>query len=71
MRGNSRYLDDRLTSIVMTNIGESSELPRAGRFGGEDALILDQLGTLIVRHLGVKPEEVIPSARFAQDLHAD
>jgi hypothetical protein len=57
LRGNSRYLDDRLTSIVMTNIGESSELPRAGRFGGEDALIFDQLGTRLCSTLVLSPRK--------------
>ena len=48
-----------------------SELKRTDRFGGDDALVFEQLRTLIVRQLGVKPEEVTPTARFVQDLHAD
>jgi acyl carrier protein len=34
-------------------------------------IVFDQLRTLISHHLAVKPEEVVPHARFIEDLRAD
>jgi acyl carrier protein len=47
-----------------------SEISRLGR-KGDSELIFDQMRAIIVRQLGVRPDEVIPSARFVKDLHAD
>lgn len=33
--------------------------------------IWTHLRELIVQHLGVRPEEVVPTAQFVRDLHAD
>jgi acyl carrier protein len=48
-----------------------SELTRIGRFGGDSARVYEQLKEIIVRQLGVRPEEVVPGARFVRDLRAD
>jgi len=48
-----------------------AELTRIGRFGGDPTRVYDQLKAIIVRQLGVRPDEVIPTARFVQDLRAD
>jgi acyl carrier protein len=43
----------------------------------DDAAVVDadkiwtRLREIIVEHLGVRPEEVIPTARFVEDLGAD
>lgn len=44
---------------------------RLGRSNVNSDIVYDLLRNLISFQLGVKPEEVIPSARFIQDLHAD
>jgi acyl carrier protein len=48
-----------------------AELTRIGRFNGDPARVYDQLRAIIVRQLGVRPDEVVPTARFIQDLRAD
>jgi len=48
-----------------------AELLRLGRSNVNADIVYDILRNLICFHLGVKPNEVIPSARFVQDLHAD
>lgn len=48
-----------------------AELTRIGRFGGDPAGVYDQLKAIIVRRLGVRPDEVVPTARFVRDLRAD
>jgi acyl carrier protein len=47
-----------------------SEIKRLGRIAG-DAAIFERMRAIIVRQLGVSPEEVVPGARFVKDLHAD
>lgn len=34
-------------------------------------VVLEQLRILIARHLALNPEEVVPQARFVEDLRAD
>ena len=48
-----------------------AELLRLGRPRVNPDIVFDQLRTIICYQLGVKPEEVIPRARFVQDLRAD
>jgi acyl carrier protein len=48
-----------------------SELTRTGRFGGDSSRVYEQVKEIVVRQLGVRPEEVVPTARFVQDLRAD
>jgi acyl carrier protein len=48
-----------------------AELTRSGRFAGDSSGVYSQLKDIIVRQLGVRPDEVIPTARFVQDLRAD
>ncbi len=48
-----------------------SELTRIGRFDGDSSRVYEQLKEIIVRQLGVRPDEVVPTARFVQDLRAD
>jgi len=47
------------------------ELRRRGRLDGDAGTIYAQLQEIICRQLGVKPGEVVPSARFVDDLGAD
>jgi acyl carrier protein len=46
------------------------ELKRLGR-PPDPAQVFERMRAIIVRQLGVRPDEVIPSARFVKDLHAD
>jgi len=48
-----------------------SELRRLGRSDREDARVFERMREVICRQLGVMPEEVVPSARFVEDLHID
>ena len=48
-----------------------AELTRLGRFDGDGDRVFLGLKRLIVHQLGVRPEEVVPTARFVQDLRAD
>jgi acyl carrier protein len=48
-----------------------AELNRLQRPDVNKDIVYDLLRNIIVIQLAVKPEEVIPSARFIQDLHAD
>jgi acyl carrier protein len=48
-----------------------AELTRTGRFGGDSSRVYDQLKDIIVRQLGVHPDEVVPTARFVRDLRAN
>lgn len=48
-----------------------SELRRLNRPNVNEHIVFDQLKTIICSQLGVKPERVIPEARFAQDLGAN
>jgi acyl carrier protein len=48
-----------------------AELLRLGRTNINADIVFDQLRTIICSRLGVKPEDVIPAARFVQDLGAD
>jgi acyl carrier protein len=47
-----------------------SEL-KARRRDCDDTDVFERMRTIIVRQLGVSPDEVVPSARFVKDLHAD
>jgi acyl carrier protein len=47
------------------------ELTRTGRFGGDSSRVYEQVKEIVVRQLGVRPEEVVPTARFVEDLRAD
>jgi hypothetical protein len=44
-----------------------SELARLGR-PRDDAIIFSELRELICDQLGIKPERIVPEARFVQDL---
>jgi acyl carrier protein len=48
-----------------------SELARCVPTAVDDELIYVKLREVICHHTGVKPEEVVPSARFVQDLRLD
>lgn len=72
MRNSStEHIAEKLFTLSDLHAFVVSELTLVGRFGGDSVLVYDQLRTLIVRQLAVRPEEVIPSARFVQDLNAD
>ena len=47
-----------------------SELNRLRR-ETDPAQVFERMRTIIVRQLGVKSDQVVPSARFVKDLHAD
>jgi hypothetical protein len=48
-----------------------SELTRLERPNVNPDIVYDLLRNVICLELGIRPDEVIPSARFVQDLHAD
>lgn len=54
----------RLHSFVI------SELERVGN-PRDAAVVFAELRELICDRLGIKPERVVPEARFVQDLHID
>jgi acyl carrier protein len=47
-----------------------SELMRLGR-DYDDVRVFERMRAIIVRQLGVSPDEVVPRARFVKDLRAD
>jgi len=47
-----------------------SELKRLGR-DCDSGEVLERIRTIIVRQLGVSPNEVVAAAQFVKDLHAD
>lgn len=48
-----------------------SELTRLERLNINREIVFDVLRSLVCSQLGVKPDEVVPSAHFVNDLHAD
>jgi len=48
-----------------------AEMKRLGRTGWGSVLILERMTEIICRNLGIKPEQVIPTARFVDDLGVD
>lgn len=63
------------TAEKMLTVGDMhaflvSELRRFGRDSDEHE-VFERMRSITVRQLGVRPEEVIPGARFVKDLHAD
>lgn len=48
-----------------------AELRRAGRADPDDAAVFARLRGIICRQVGVEPEAVVPTARFAKDLGID
>ena len=47
------------------------ELRRLGRPAANDDKIFERLRDIICRQLGLKPDAVIPAARFVKDLGVD
>jgi acyl carrier protein len=47
------------------------ELDRLGRFNGDRDEVYARLRKVICDQLGIHPDEVVPSARFVDDLGAD
>ena len=47
------------------------ELRRLGRANTDPIVVYDELRTIVVKQLGVKPSAVVPEARFVKDLGAD
>ena len=48
-----------------------SELAKRGSSTVDENTVYAKLREVICYHTGVKPEEVVPSARFVQDLRLD
>jgi acyl carrier protein len=44
---------------------------RLGRANSDPMVVYDELRTIVVKQLGVKPSAVVPEARFVKDLGAD
>ena len=68
-------IPDEAASNIST-VGEMhswllTELQRLGRPKVDSAQVYGRLRELICHQLGVKPEAVVPSARFVKDLGAD
>ena len=66
--------DDDASEIV--TVGElrdyiAAKLIQRGDSSVNADIVFDQLRTLICQHLGVEPHQVVPGARFVDDLHAD
>jgi acyl carrier protein len=61
----------RLVSVGDLHRYVIDQLHRQSRFDGDAAQIYAQLRDLICTQLGVEPDDVIPSARFVDDLGAD
>jgi acyl carrier protein len=61
----------RLVSVGDLHRYVIDQLHRQRRFDGDAGTVYAQLRDLICAQLGVKPEHVIPSARFVDDLGAD
>jgi len=68
-------ISDAAATKMMT-VGEMhafvvAEQERLSRPETDSAVIFERLKRIVVRQLGVEPSEVVPSARFVQDLRAD
>jgi len=61
----------RLVSVGDLHRTVVDALRRQGRFEGDAAHVYAQLRDLICAQLGVRPKDVVPSARFVDNLGAD
>lgn len=48
-----------------------AEMKRLGRTGWGSVFVLERMTEIICRNLGIKPERVVPTARFVDDLGVD
>jgi acyl carrier protein len=48
-----------------------AELAKLGRPHADEKLIYSKMRDIISRQIGVEPEEVVPEARFVEDLRLD
>jgi acyl carrier protein len=62
---------ERLYAVGLLHSFIVSEMGRLGRPAVDPERIYATLRDLICKHLGVKPEAVVPEAEFVRDLGAD
>jgi acyl carrier protein len=60
-----------LVTVGMLHSWVVNELGRLNRPNVDSTIVFNELRDLICRQLGVKPDRVVPEARFVQDLHID
>jgi len=61
----------KLVSVAKLHDYVVAELQRQGRFDGDIDKVYAQLRDIICRQLGVRPQDVVPDARFVDDFGAD
>ena len=62
---------EKLTTVGDMHAYLVSELARLGRPDRDDARIYDKMRDIICHQTGVKPDEVVPTASFVEDLRLD
>ena len=62
---------ERITTVGQLRDYIVTRLTERGDSHVNADIVFDQLRTLICHHLGVEPGEVVPGARFVEDLRAD
>jgi acyl carrier protein len=62
---------EKLDTVGKLHAFVVAELIRLERERINPDIVFDQLCTVICAQLGVKPSQVVPEARFIQDLDAD
>ena len=60
-----------LVTVGSLHVFVVSELQRLGRNSVNADTVFEELRELICYQLGIKPERVVPEARFVQDLNID
>lgn len=61
----------KLVTVGLLHSFIVSELQRLGRSTIDREAIFSELRGLICKQLSIKPERVVPDARFVQDLYID
>jgi acyl carrier protein len=61
---------EKLIAVGEMHAFLAGELRRLGRVS-DDAEIFERMRAIIVRQLGVSPDEVVSNAQFVKDLRAD
>lgn len=61
----------QLVTVGMLHHWVVAELRRLNRPDVDSTTLFNELRELICKQLGIKPDRVVPEARFVQDLHVD
>ena len=62
---------ERLTTVGDMHAYLVSELARLGRPDRDDVRVYEKMRDIICHQTGLKPDEVVPTASFVEDLRLD